>query len=220
MRRLMPTLILTLFTVISALLHIRAEYRGPRKHVYIFKPLTTILILLNAVQLGWADSSLHKYAILAGLIFSLAGDVFLMLPSDRFIAGLVSFLTGHIFYIVAFTSGTGFSFSLLSLLPFAIYGAAMFSILAPHTGKMKLPVSAYIAVILVMAWQACARWGQTRGTGALLAFLGASLFVISDSVLALDRFRGKFKAARLLTLVTYFSAQWLIALSLGQGILF
>ena len=216
----MPTLILTLLTVISAFLHIRAEYHGPRKHVYIFKPITTILILLNAVQLGWADPTLYKYAILAGLIFSLAGDVFLMLPSDRFIAGLVSFLIGHIFYIMAFTSGTGFSFSLLSLLPFAIYGAVMFSILAPHTGKMKLPVSAYIAVILVMAWQACARWGQTGGAGALLAFLGAGLFVISDSVLALDRFRGKFKAARLLTLVTYFSAQWLISLSLGQGVLF
>ena len=167
----MPTLILTLLTLISAFLHIRAEYHGPRKQVYIFKPLTTILILLNAVQLGWADPSLHKYAILAGLAFSLAGDVFLMLPSDHFIAGLVSFLIGHIFYIMAFTSGTGFSFSLLSLLPFAIYGVVMFTILAPHTGKMKLPVSAYIAVILIMVWQACARWGHTGGTGRCIACL-------------------------------------------------
>ena len=216
----MLTIILTLLTVVSALIQNRAKYRGPRHHVYIFKPLTTILILLNALQLGWADPSLYKYAILAGLVSSLAGDVFLMLPSDRFRAGLISFLIAHIFYIVAFTSETGFSFSWLSLLPFAIYGVVMFAILAPHTGKMKLPMLAYVVVILIMAWQACARWGQTRGTGPLLAFLGAVLFVISDSVLALDRFRGKFKAARLLILVTYYSAQWLIAVSLGQGILF
>ena len=143
-----------------------------------------------------------------------------MLPSDRFLAGLFSFLIGHICYIVAFTFEAGFSFSLPPLLPFAICGAIIFTILAPHTGKMKLPVSAYIMVILVMVWQACARWSQTGSTGPLLAFVGTVLFVISDSVLALDRFRGKFKAARLLTLVTYFSAQWLIALSLGHGVVF
>ena len=216
----MLTITLTLLTVVSAFIHFRASSRGPRKQVYIFKPLTTLFILLNAVQLGWENPSLYKYAILAGLIFSLSGDVFLMLPSDRFLAGLFSFLIGHIGYIVAFTFETGFSFSLLPLLPFALSGTVMFAILAPHTGKMKFPVSAYIMVILVMVWQACARWSQTGETGALLAFLGAVLFVISDSVLALDRFRGKFKAARLLTLVTYFSAQWLIALSLGQGSLF
>lgn len=214
----MLTTALTLLTVVSAFVHIRAEYHGPRKHVYIFKPLATIFILLNAVQLGWVDPSLYKYAILAGLIFSLAGDVFMMLPSDRFMAGLISFLIAHIFYIIAFTSETGFIVSLGSLVPFAVYGAVVFTILAPHTGKLKLPVLAYVIVILVMAWQACTRWSQTGGTSALLAFLGAVLFVISDSVLALDRFRGKFKAARLLTPVTYLSAQWLIALSLGPSL--
>ena len=47
----------------------------------------------------------------------------------------------------------------------------------------------------------------------VIAFLGAVLFVISDSVLALDRFRGEFGAARALTLSTYYAAQWLIASS-------
>ncbi len=214
----MPTVTLTLLVVVSAFIHIRAEYRGPRRHVYVFKPVTTILILVIATQTGWPDASLYKYAILVGLVFSLTGDVFLMLPSDRFLAGLVSFLIAHVCYVVAFTSGTGFSFALPLLVPFAVYGVVVFSILAPHTGKMKLPVLAYVVVILLMAWQACGRWSQTGGTGALLAFLGAVLFVVSDSVLALDRFRGKFQAARLLTLLTYFSAQWLIALSLGTSL--
>jgi len=92
-------------------------------------------------------------------------------------------------------------------------GLCMFSILAPHLGKMKLPVLVYMVVILVMAWQAWERWHQTGQSAALLAFLGAVLFCISDSALAVNRFRGSYKMARLLTLSTYFAAQWLIARS-------
>ena len=70
-----------------------------------------------------------------------------------------------------------------------------------------------MAVILVMAWQAWERWGHTGQHLALIASLGAVLFVVSDAILALNRFRAQFKAARLLNLTTYFAAQWLIALS-------
>ena len=93
---LMLTAILTPLAILSAALHIRAEHYGPRYHVYLFKPLTMAFILLMAVRAGWPDLSRYKVAILAGLVCSLAGDVFLMLPSDRFIAGLVSFLLAHL----------------------------------------------------------------------------------------------------------------------------
>jgi uncharacterized membrane protein YhhN len=120
-----------------------------------------VFILLIAVQARRPDASLYKVAIMAGLVCSLAGDVFLMLPSDRFVAGLVSFLIAHLFYITAFTSGTGFGFSWRSLVPYVIYGIFMFSILSPHLGKMQLPVLVDVVVILVMAWQAWERWSQT-----------------------------------------------------------
>jgi uncharacterized membrane protein YhhN len=207
--------ILTLLVILSASLHIRAEYHGPQYHVYLFKPLTMVFILLIAVQAGWPAFSRYKVAIIAGLVFSLAGDVFLMLPSDRFVAGLVSFLIAHLFYIAAFTSGMGFSFSWRAL-PCVIYGVLIFSILAPHLGEMKLPVVVYMVVILVMAWQAWERWCQTGQSGALLAFLGAVLFLISDSALAINRFRGQYKSAQALILSTYFAAQWLIARSVEQ----
>jgi len=210
----MLTTILTLLIILSAALHLRAEYFGPRYHVYVFKPLTMAFILLIALQSRWPDFSRYKVAIIVGLLFSLAGDVFLMLPSDRFVAGLVSFLVAHLFYIAAFTSGTGLGFSWRAL-PCAIYGLAIFSILAPHLGEMKLPVVVYMVVILVMAWQAWERWSQTGQSAALLAFLGAVLFVVSDSALAVNRFRGQYASARALTLSTYFAAQWLIARSVG-----
>ena len=211
----MLIVILTLLAIFSASLHIRAEYHGPQYHVYLFKTLTMVFILLIAVQARKPDTLLYKYAIIAGLVCSLAGDVFLMLPSDRFVAGLVSFLFAHLFYITAFTSGTGFGFSWRSLAPCLIYGIFLFSILLPHLGKMQWPVLVYMVVVLVMAWQAWERWSQTGQSEALLAFLGAVLFLISDSALAVNRFRGQYKSAQALILSTYFAAQWLIARSAG-----
>ncbi|MCP4370587.1 MAG: lysoplasmalogenase, partial [Deltaproteobacteria bacterium] len=60
------------------------------------------------------------------------------------------------------------------------------------------------------------QWAQNRARWALLAFAGAALFVLSDSALALNKFGEPFAAARALTLTTYFSAQWLIGLSIRK----
>jgi len=209
----MLTLILTLLVILSAAIHIRAEYRGPRPHVYIFKPLTMAFILLIAV-LGQGASPSYKYLILSGLFFSLAGDVFLMLPSDRFVLGLVAFLIAHLFYISAFASEIG-SLVWWPLIPLVIFGVGIYSILAPSLGKLRLPVLVYSAAILTMAWLAWERWIQIDQTGALLASIGAVLFVLSDGILAINRFRWKFNTARALNLATYFAAQLLIAASVG-----
>jgi len=208
--------VLTVLAVVTASMHIRAEYRGPRSHVYLFKPLTTGLILLVAVDGRGSEGSFYSYAVTAGLACSLAGDVFLMLPSDRFVAGLASFLVAQLLYTAGFMSGMGLRLSLGVLVPLLVYGVVMFSVLSPHLGSMKLPVSVYMAAILVMVWQAWERWLWARGADALLASLGAVLFLISDSALALNRFRRRYGSARALTLSTYFAAQWLIALSVRQ----
>ncbi|MGD8554822.1 MAG: lysoplasmalogenase [Anaerolineales bacterium] len=207
--------LLTLLVVVFGGLTIRAEYLGPRLQVYIFKPLTTILILVIAVLVGRSSTSIYKYLIFAGLVFSLAGDVFLMLPSDQFIAGLVSFLIAQLLYIAAFTTGKGFSFNWLSAIPFLVYGIVIYVVLSPHLGSMRLPVIVYMLAILTMAWQGWERWSTLSEKAALLGFAGAALFVISDSILAINRFRGEFASARALTLTTYYAAQWLIALSIG-----
>lgn len=197
----------------SALLHIRAEYKGPRVYVYLFKPLTMVFIILLALQGERPDASLYKYAILAGLGFSLVGDIFLMLPLKRVIAGLVSFLVAHLCYIVAFSANIRFSFSSFLLALFLLYVIIMFAVLFPHLGKMRLPVLVYELVIVMMVWRAVERWAQIGDTGALLALAGAILFVISDSVWAINQFVRRYKSAQALILSSYFCAQWLIALS-------
>ncbi|MCK4600189.1 lysoplasmalogenase [Candidatus Bipolaricaulota bacterium] len=197
----------------SALLHIRAEYKGPRVYVYLFKPLTMVFIILLALQGERPDASLYKYAILAGLGFSLVGDIFLMLPLKRVIEGLVSFLVAHLCYIVAFSANIRFSFSSFLLALFLLYVIIMFAVLFPHLGKMRLPVLVYELVIVMMVWRAVERWAQIGDTGALLALAGAILFVISDSAWAINQFVRRYKSAQALILSSYFCAQWLIALS-------
>lgn len=206
--------LLSIFVFSSAVLHIRAEYRGPQWHIYAFKPLTTSLIILIAGLAGVPPLPFYKYAIVLGLVFSLAGDIFLMLPQDRFLAGLVSFLVAHLCYIAAFVWGTGFQVSLAVLLLFLVYGGLLLRILWPHLGPMKGPVVVYAGVILVMGWQAGERWLDFGGLKPLLTAVGAILFMISDSALASNRFVAPYKSAQLLILSTYFTAQWLIAVSI------
>ena len=206
--------VLTALTIVSGVIAIAGHYTEPAWIVYVFKPLTTILILVTALLVGTTAPPVYRIAILIGLVFSLAGDVLLMLPSDQFVTGLVSFLIAQICYIIAFTSGRGFSFGWISLMAVVIYGVIVYALLAPYLGKMRIPVIAYIIVILIMAWQAWERWNALGERGALLAFFGAVLFVLSDTLLAWNRFREEFTAARALTLGTYYTAQWLIASSL------
>ena len=212
------SIILTLLAVGSAILFIWAEYNGPPIQIYIFKPLTMVFILLIAVLKTKEAPAFYAFAIIAGLVCSMAGDIFLMLPSDQFILGLISFLIAHLFYIAAFTYGRKIRPAPWLLIPFVLYGILIYGILSPYLGEMKLPVAAYIVVILVMGWRAWERWSQTAEKTALLAFLGAILFIISDSVLALNRFREPFEVARALNLSTYFAAQWLIALSISKKV--
>ena len=209
----MLVLILTVLAFFSAVLTILAAYQKRHLTHYLFKPLTLVFIILIALLQKNPTSPFYRQLIIAGLIFSLAGDILLMLPQDRFIPGLVSFLAAHVFYIAAFMRESGRALSFYTLIPFVIYGCLMLRALWPHLGKMRLPVLAYMLAILLMGWAAAGRRMLTEQPGSLLAFLGAILFIASDSALALDKFKGHFRSAQLLILSTYFTAQWLIALS-------
>lgn len=205
---------LSLLALISGVLHIRAEYFGPQKQIYLFKPLTMVCIILMALSINPPISDTYKIIILIGLLFSIGGDIFLMLPQDRFILGLVSFLIAHIFYIVAFAVEGDMPIVLWIAIPLLIFGGGMLAILMPSLGEMKVPVIVYMLVILTMGWMAIGRWLATEQVGSFLAAAGATLFMISDATLAYNRFKKAFHLAELIILGTYFAAQWLIALSI------
>lgn len=204
---------LTALALVTGLLHVRAEYRGPRWQTWLCKPATTLSILALAwLATPWDPG--YRGWVVAGLACSLAGDVFLMLPSDRFREGLASFLAAHLCYVAAF-SRAGAGLAPLALVVSAVYGCAVLAWLSPKLGPMKLPAAAYMLAIAAMAWRAGAWWSALGSDQALRALLGAGLFVASDTLLAVDRFRGRFASAQALILGTYYPAQWLIARSVA-----
>lgn len=205
---------LTALAAICAAVEIGGQYFGPRTIVYIFKPLTMVFIIVIAL-IRVCEFKGYRNLIVAALCCSLIGDVFLMLPSDQFVPGLLSFLIAHLFYLAAFRTRPSGLPSAWCGLACVAYGSLMLWFLFPYLGNMKLPVSIYLVVILLMAWQALSRWVANPHPRAVLAALGAILFVASDSMIAISRFYGRFRLADLLILATYFVAQWLIALSVA-----
>ncbi len=204
--------ILIIFAILSAIVCIRAKYTKSQKHLLIFKPLTMILIILIAMLFPAIEIT-YKLFIVSGLLLSLIGDIFLIFPDKYFKYGLIAFLIGHIFYILAFTMTSGFHFTFWVFLPIAILVILYLRIIIPYSGKMKIPIIIYIIVIMSMVLMAVERFHSLPTLGTFLAAIGAVLFMISDATLALNKFRKPFFSAEMIILSTYFTAQWLLALS-------
>jgi len=143
-----------------------------------------------------------------GLVFSGLGDVLLELDRTRyFIYGLTAFLVAHLFYISAFFRKAQFhfprSFIALGIL---VYSAVMEYMLFPRLGEMLIPVTAYLCVITAMGLSA------TIGTtNSYMVILGACLFILSDSIIAINRFLIPIPFSSLWIMIVYYSAQVLIA---------
>jgi uncharacterized membrane protein YhhN len=211
-------LVAALAVTASAACAIVAAYRGNRRSVFLFKPLTTVIIIAAVLGILAPADAHYRVWILAGLLFSLAGDVFLMLGVKRFLFGLASFLVAQLVYARAFTLGVGFAAPQLPwLAPFAFYALVVVILLWKGLpgATMRGAVVVYAAAIALMAWRAAARLQApsiplTSGAHALA---GACFFVASDAVLAVNRFRWPFQLGEPVTLATYWAAQLLIALS-------
>jgi uncharacterized membrane protein YhhN len=206
---------IVLLTFASAAIAIASKYLGWHQNVfYISKPLTTTLILLPVLVLASNSTSVYALLIAGGLVFALIGDVLLMLPESRFVLGIGSFAATHTLYLAAFISAAGLALMNPSTIPLILFSVIMTRFLWPGLRKsLQIPVFAYIVLITVMTAQAIGAALVQEGAGLAIAAAGAVLFLASDSMLAIDRFRLPFKAAQALVLSTYWLGQWLIALS-------
>jgi alkenylglycerophosphocholine/alkenylglycerophosphoethanolamine hydrolase len=181
----------------------------------LVKPLPVLALL------GWlhdAPPTDYRRWVSLGLIFSLVGDVLLAWPGDLFIFGLGAFLLAHLAYLKAYLSDC----RRLALLPLVIalgMGAVLLSILIAHgLGDLLIPVVVYALVISAMLWRALARLGSSvPKRSALLAAAGAVSFVLSDTLIGINRFVLAFEAAPYLLITTYWLGQWGITASVfGQ----
>jgi uncharacterized membrane protein YhhN len=182
---------------------------------FVFKPLTTVLVIAYAWPRG-ADSPKQRRLILSGLVLSLAGDVFLLWPQQGFLPGLVSFLLAHLAYIAAFCVPLRLA---AKPLPFAVYAVVAALILSQLWGGvpagLRAPVVAYVVCLAGMAAQAAAWWLKSPAEPtARWAAIGGMLFMASDSLLAINKFAAPLPLSALWILATYWLAQWCIASSL------
>lgn len=175
---------------------------------------TSLLILAFAGNTLRRDGNRYRKTVTVGLTFGILGEFFLMLPSDCFLAGLSSFLITHLCYLTAFLSDSRLG---KHRLPFGLalcYGAGMLTVLWPGIAPtLRVPVILYTSLLLGMAAQAVSRALELRTPAARVAGVGAVLFALSDSILAVGRFHGSFSGSYGLIMATYFAAQWSLALS-------
>ena len=175
-----------------------------------------------ACMIVWvSQASRERYArlVLAGLSFSLLGDVLLELDASLFLPGLLAFLLAQVFYIVTFMDVTR-ELKLLRALPFVAWGAIAYGVLLPNLGAMTAPVGAYVVVICAMMWRAsaCVGEGGRARPDQWAALAGAVLFALSDTLLALNRFNAPIEGARFVIIVLYWLGQLGITLSVKRPI--
>ena len=213
------TYIPILIAFIMAVLNWIAADRQIKPLEYVTKPATMLALLWwigSSVGLG---GSMLWFSL--GVVFCLAGDVFLMIPRDMFIFGLVAFLLGHISYTIGLNNQAPFInfWGVIFIIVLGVFSGWLYpklvkGLVAKDKSGLKIPVLVYSLVISLMVYSACMTWTRPGWpvSAALSVSLGAILFFASDSMLAWDRFITPLSHARLKVMMTYHLGQFGIIL--------
>jgi uncharacterized membrane protein YhhN len=205
----------TAFLVTAALLAVAdwvAVARGRRGLEYVAKPGTTLALVGVAASLDAAHADTQALFV-AALVASLAGDVFLMLPGDRLVPGLGSFLVAQLLYTIGFAlhGGDASAYAVGAVIAVALITPAALrfvrALRAAERDALIVPVVLYMSAISAMVMSAIA-------SGNPFAIVGALLFFSSDALIAETRFVGPRTWGPVAIMVTYHLAQAGLVLSL------
>ncbi len=169
----------------------------------------------------WLKSGRSTPFLLAGILFSWIGDVALMYDQIRsfyFLIGLGAFLLAHILYIMSYRRASdkpspyeSSSLVVVASVLVLLVGAALLYFLSPTLGPLKFPVYLYAGILVLMVLAALSRFRKTNTISYWHVLWGAILFMVSDSILAINKFAMPIYASGILIMTTYISAQYLIA---------
>lgn len=203
-----------IIVMILAILDWVAADRKIKPLEYVAKPATMLALLWWIWQsAGWGGSMLW---FTLGAVLCLAGDVFLMVPRDMFIFGLLAFLLGHVFYVIGLNNIAPYInwwgailIVILGLYLWWLYPKLAGGLNAKGKKSLKIPVLIYSLVISAMVYSALMTWTRSGWStiAALSVSIGAVLFYASDSMLAWDRFLNPLSHARLRVMTTYHLGQ-------------
>jgi uncharacterized membrane protein YhhN len=207
--------IFALFWLIAATELSSQLFNIPTLHI-ILKPI--LIPILMVCLLAHSGSSALRNLLIAGLFFSFIGDTLLLFEQKHelfFIGGLVSFLITHVFYSWYFIRSADKNPSLLKqrpylLLPVLLYTAALLFLLIPKLGPLSVPVIIYSLVLTFMLCCSLHAYHSFNPVSRLFTICGTIFFVISDSLLAIDKFYTPFSYAGFFIMATYCLAQYCI----------
>jgi alkylglycerol monooxygenase len=214
--------VLQLLLIEAAVLATATAALGLLEAHRVAKPLALglAIVLVAARARSERAEARFDYMLLAALVFSLAGDCLLMFPGF-FIPGLLAFLVAHLFYIALFRQGVPWMASRRALGATLAIGAVMYAFLFNGLNPvLRIAVAAYVVVIALMAAQAIGRATVLRDRASLGVAFGAGFFMLSDALLATNKFAHPLPMAPLWVLASYYAAQILIvvnARSAGPG---
>ncbi|HEY5688913.1 MAG TPA: lysoplasmalogenase [Yeosuana sp.] len=191
-----------------------------KSYHYLTKPLLVSSLIIFFLQHNPLKDTQTKQIVVSALLFSLLGDILLMfteMNSLFFIGGLLAFLIAHVMYILVFLKKINITkktlkFALLLL----FYTIGIFYLLKDGLGNLFIPVIIYMFVILMMFTTAFLREGRVSKNSYNLVFFGAIFFIISDSLLALNKFYSPLPLSGIWIMTTYSIAQLLIVLGLKK----
>jgi uncharacterized membrane protein YhhN len=207
--------LITVFAAVMAVavaVLVAAERAGRRAQVVVSKPVASLCFVTVGLTL-YRPSHPYDAWVLVALLLCLLGDVFLMFRG-AFLAGLASFLLGHLAYVAAFAALLPpRSWPARWAVPLLLISGAAALWLEPHLGRRRSPVLAYLVVITLMVWGASSV--VIGGKGPWILAVGAGLFYVSDLAVARDRLIVKRFASRTWGLPAYYLGQLLLALTIG-----
>lgn len=191
----------------------KTEYRHITKLLLI--PILFFYLVQNAKKGSYPNSKLIIYA---GLIFSFLGDLFLIYAGTGFfIAGMVAFMLTHICYTTFFLKAGNIKFKkatefFIAAILVTLLSIKLLQFLKPYLGDMVIPVKIYMAAICIMSASAANLLGNKlmKVIAATCFVPGAALFVLSDSVLALNQFLYKDSFLDIVVMLSYGYAQCLL----------
>ncbi|MEP0366822.1 MAG: lysoplasmalogenase [Cyclobacteriaceae bacterium] len=176
------------------------------------KPLLMPLLVFYVFVYSKGVITMPRLLVAGALIFSWIGDVVLMWKGEEiyFLGGLGAFLVAQVIYAFALSKASfkAIKFEIKPLAPLLLYGALLMFALIRKSGDLAPAIAVYGLCILTMLSVArLRRWG-TNTESYKLAFIGAFLFVISDSILGLNKFVFDLPMASFFVMATYIPAQY------------
>lgn len=178
--------------------------------IHIFKPL----ILLSLITLyALSVSKINKMYVLA-LICSLLGDVFLMFEGELyFIIGLISFLLAHLLFInivIKEIKKNTIKIIIIAAFPFVIVFSLLIFRLKNSLGEMLFPVIIYGLTIATFGTVSLINFREKKSMKSIFMLFGAIIFMVSDSVLAINKFYEQAHIFEIIVMATYVLAQYFI----------